>query len=96
MPRQRGHRAAGHVRATGFRFAVDVHHAPQGGGEFHDLRHPRGAVSEEVELLPSRETLALFNYANVSATNVALASNSYTYYSDASASACQAVVVTQS
>ena len=26
---------------------------------------------EEVELLPSRETLAFFNWANVSATNVA-------------------------
>jgi hypothetical protein len=33
---------------------------------------------EEVELLPSRETLAFFNWANVSATNVALAQNTYT------------------
>jgi hypothetical protein len=44
---------------------------------------------EEVELLPSRETLAFFNWANVSATNVALAQNTYTLFSAASASANQ-------
>lgn len=53
-------------------------------------------VREEVELLPSRETLAFFNWANVSATNVALATNSYTLLSLAAASANQAVVVSQS
>jgi hypothetical protein len=51
---------------------------------------------EEVELLPSRETLAFFNWANVSATNVALAQNTYTLLSAASASANQAVLVSQS
>lgn len=52
-------------------------------------------VSEEVELLPSRETLALFNFANVSATNLALATNTYTWGSFAGASANQAVLVYQ-
>ena len=51
---------------------------------------------EEVELLPSRETLAFINYANVSATNLALSQNSYTLFSLAAASANQAVVVSQS
>ncbi len=51
---------------------------------------------EEVELLPSRETLALFNWANVSATNVALAQNTCSLFSSASASANQAVLVYQS
>jgi hypothetical protein len=51
---------------------------------------------EEVELLPSRETLAFFNWANVSATNVAVAQNTYTLLSAASASANQAVLVSQS
>jgi hypothetical protein len=51
---------------------------------------------EEVELLPSRETLAFINYANVSATNLAIAQNSYTLFSLAAASAKQAVVVSQS
>lgn len=52
-------------------------------------------VAEEVELLPSRETLAFFNWANVSATNVALATNTYTWGSLAAASANQAVLVNQ-
>lgn len=52
-------------------------------------------VSEEVELLPSRETLAFFNWANVSATNLALATNTYTWGSLAGASANQAVFVYQ-
>ena len=51
---------------------------------------------EEVELLPSRETLAFFNWANVSATNLAVASNTYTLFSLAAAEANQAVVVAQS
>jgi hypothetical protein len=50
---------------------------------------------EQVELLPSRETLAFFNWANVSATNLALAQNTATILSLAAASANQAVVVTQ-
>ncbi len=53
-------------------------------------------VSEQVELLPSRETLAFFNWANVSATNLAVASNTYTLFSLAAAEANQAVVVAQS
>ena len=53
-------------------------------------------VSEEVELLPSRETLAWVNYANVYATNVAIAQNTYTLFSAAYASANQAVLVYQS
>lgn len=52
-------------------------------------------VSEEVELLPSRETLAFFNWANVSATNLSLATNTYTFGSIAAASANQAVLVYQ-
>ena len=40
-----------------------------------------GLVSQQVEPLPSRETLAFINWANVSAANVALASNSYTLVS---------------
>lgn len=53
-------------------------------------------VREEVELLPSRETLAFFNYANVYATNAAVAQNTYTLFSLAGASANQAVLVSQS
>lgn len=50
---------------------------------------------EQVELLPSRETLAIFNWANVSATNASVASNTYTLWSLAGSSANQAVVVFQ-
>jgi hypothetical protein len=52
-------------------------------------------VSEEVELLPSRDTLSLFNWANVSATNLAISTNTYTLASLAAASANQAVYVSQ-
>jgi hypothetical protein len=57
---------------------------------FEELR------SEQVELLPSRETLALFNWANVSATNLALAQNTATILSAAVANAGQTVIVAQS
>lgn len=57
---------------------------------FEELR------SEEIELLPSRETLAFFNWANVSATNLAISQNTYTLLSLAHASANQAVIVSQS
>jgi hypothetical protein len=50
---------------------------------------------EEVELLPARETLAYFNWANVSATNLAIAQNTYTLLSSATASAHQKVYVSQ-
>ncbi len=56
-------------------------------------------LSEAVELLPTRETLSLHsswgNFANVSATNVALAMNSGGWLSSAAAQANQAVIVTQ-
>lgn len=51
---------------------------------------------EEIELLPSRETLALFNLANVTATNLALAINAGTVGSSATALAGQAIFVVQS
>jgi hypothetical protein len=53
-------------------------------------------VSEQVELQPSRESLAFFNWASVSATNLAGASNAYTLFSLAAAEANQVVVVAQS
>jgi hypothetical protein len=57
---------------------------------FEELR------SEQVELLPSRETLGVFNWANVSATNLAVAQNSATILSAATALAGQTVIVAQS
>lgn len=51
--------------------------------------------STTVELLPSRETLAFINIANVTAINLALAINAGTYCSSAMASASQFVVVNQ-
>ncbi len=48
-----------------------------------------------VELLPSRETLAWINIANVTAVNLALAVNAGTIFSSAMASANQLVVVNQ-
>jgi hypothetical protein len=51
-------------------------------------------ISEEVELLPARETLALFNWASITATNVALATSSG-WHSGAWASANQTVLVFQ-
>lgn len=52
-------------------------------------------LSEGIELLPARETLALANWAAVSATNVALATNAGAWLSAATATANQAVIVTQ-
>ena len=55
-------------------------------------------LSEGIELLPTRETLSMShfgNVANVSATNLALASNAGSCFSIAGASANQAVLVTQ-
>jgi hypothetical protein len=51
-------------------------------------------LSEDVELLPTRETLAFINWANVSATNVALAAN-YGWCGSANAYAAQGVLVVQ-
>jgi hypothetical protein len=50
---------------------------------------------EQLELLPSRETLGWFNMANVTATNLAIATNTWTLGSIAGASANQAVFVLQ-
>ena len=49
-----------------------------------------------VELLPSRETLAFINIANVTAVNLALAINAGTIGSAAYASANQLIGVSQS
>jgi hypothetical protein len=49
----------------------------------------------EVELLEPRETLAFVNFANVSATNLALALNAATIKSSATAVAGQAIFVAQ-
>jgi hypothetical protein len=57
---------------------------------FEELR------DESVELLPSRETLGFWNWANVSATNLAISQNTLTALSLAQASANQAVLVSQS
>ena len=57
---------------------------------FEELR------DESVELLPSRETLAFWNWANVSATNLAISQNTLTALSLAQAAANQTVVVSQS
>ena len=57
---------------------------------FEELR------DESVELLPSRETLGFWNWANVSATNLAISQNTLTALSLAQASANQVVLVSQS
>jgi hypothetical protein len=49
----------------------------------------------EVSLLEPRETLAFLNFANVSATNLALAINAATFQSQANAVAGQAIFVIQ-
>jgi hypothetical protein len=51
--------------------------------------------SHEVEILEPRETLAFFNFANVNATNLALALNAATFKSSATAVAGQAIFVIQ-
>ena len=57
---------------------------------FEELR------DESVELLPSRETLGFWNWANVSATNLAISQNTATLLSLAQAATNQTVVVSQS
>jgi hypothetical protein len=49
-----------------------------------------------VEVLPARETLALVNFANVTAVNLAIAINAASLGSIAAASANQLVAVGQS
>jgi hypothetical protein len=55
----------------------------------------RELEATSVELLPSRETLAFLNIANVTAVNLAIAVNAASIGSAAFASANQLVMVTQ-
>ena len=55
----------------------------------------RELEATSVELLPNRETLAFFNFANVTAVNLAIAVNAGTIGSAAVASATQQVAVLQ-
>lgn len=55
----------------------------------------RELEATSVELLPSRETLAFFNFANITAVNLAIAINAGTIASAAVASATQQIVVMQ-
>ncbi|HEX5428621.1 MAG TPA: hypothetical protein VFX00_09865 [Pedococcus sp.] len=55
----------------------------------------RELEATSVELLPDRETLAFFNFANVTAVNLAIAVNAGSIASAAIASANQQVVVMQ-
>jgi len=55
----------------------------------------RELEATSVELLPNRETLAFFNFANVTAVNLAIAINAGTIGSAAVASATQQVAVLQ-
>lgn len=61
--------------------------------------HEHLSISEleatSVELLPPRETLALVNFANVTAVNLAIAVNAASCGASALASANQLVAVTQ-
>jgi hypothetical protein len=50
----------------------------------------------DVQLLPEREALALFNFAGIVANNTALAVNAATLGSAATATATQAISVVQS
>ena len=53
-------------------------------------------VTEEIELLPARETLAWLNVANVTATNLALAINARTFARPPTPAPTQAILVVQS
>ncbi|MFI7063041.1 hypothetical protein ACIBL3_18810 [Kribbella sp. NPDC050124] len=61
----------------------------------------RGTISyseladQSVDLLPAREALALVNFTNITAVNVAIAVNAATIGSTAAASALQGVAVFQ-
>lgn len=55
----------------------------------------RELEATSVELLPDRETLALFNFANVTAVNLAIAVNAASIGSVAMANANQTVAVLQ-
>lgn len=53
-------------------------------------------AQEEALLLPEREALGIFDFANVVATNQSLALNAGSIFGTANAVANQAIVVTQS
>ena len=50
---------------------------------------------QDAQLLPEREALGVFNFANVTGNNQALALNAVTLGSVATATAGQAIIVTQ-
>ncbi|HEU4946154.1 MAG TPA: hypothetical protein VFT31_03265 [Kribbella sp.] len=51
---------------------------------------------EEVQILPEREALGSYNWANIWASNSAVAVNAATYWSTANAAALQSISVSQS
>jgi hypothetical protein len=50
---------------------------------------------EEVQVLPEREALGGYNWANIYASNTAVALNAASYWSVAKAAAVQTIVVKQ-
>lgn len=50
---------------------------------------------EEVQVLPEREALAVWNFANIYASNTAVALNAASHFSAAKAVALQAIIVKQ-
>ena len=50
---------------------------------------------EEVQVLPEREALGVFNFANIYASNTAVAVNAASHFSVAKAVALQAISVNQ-
>jgi hypothetical protein len=50
---------------------------------------------EEIQVLPEREALGSFNWANVYASNTAVALNAASYFSVAKAAAVQTIVIKQ-
>ncbi len=50
---------------------------------------------EEIQVLPEREALGSFNWANVYASNTAVALNAASHFSVAKAAAIQTIVIKQ-
>jgi hypothetical protein len=50
---------------------------------------------EEIQVLPEREALGSYNWANVYASNTAVALNAASYFSVAKAAAVQTIVIKQ-
>ena len=61
----------------------------------HEIVTTRELEETAVELLPSRETLAVFNFTNIVAVNLAIAVNAFTFGSAANATALQQIGVWQ-